>query len=132
MPQRRSLKRNKRNSRRRSSQMKKKNQGGDGSLRVSVHYHQHRPFQNYSSVSEPKLQPRPHHYEYRSGDIHEHLNRVNYAPSHKLTQHDEIQRQLKQNADKYVPNYMHVSSNELAIPAPLKHMQRGMRMFTSA
>lgn len=79
----------------------------------------------------------PHHYEYTSGtSVHEHLNRIHasnkgaYVSSHQ----DEAQRQLMHKAAPPAPaNYMHVSSNELAIPAPLmmKKMQKGMRMFTS-
>lgn len=77
----------------------------------------------------------PHHYEYTSGtSVHEHLNRIHasnkgaYVSSHQ----DEAQRQLYK-APAAPANYMHVSSNELAIPAPLmmKKMQKGMRMFTN-
>jgi hypothetical protein len=42
-----------------------------------------------------------------------------------------MQRQLKQNAEAYVPNYMYVSSEELAIPPP-NRKRNGMRMFSSA
>lgn len=78
-----------------------------------------------------KPQKRPHHYEYssNSNSIHEHLNRVNYRPDRELTVQDRMQRQLKQNAENYKPNYMHVSSEELAIPAPRR--VNGMRMFTN-
>lgn len=76
---------------------------------------------------------RPHHYEYSSisnpNSVHEHLNRVNYSPDHELSVQDRIQRQLKQNAKNYRPNYMHVSSEELAIPAPRR--VNGMRVFTN-
>ncbi len=86
--------------------------------------------------SRPKSPPRrPHHYSYhRHGhsDYHEHVNRVNYSSNTSdLSQQDLIQRQLKASADSYVPNFMHVSSNELAIPPPYLKMN-GMRMFARA
>lgn len=81
----------------------------------------------------PLAQNKPHHYnyQYHSGDVHDHLNRVNHGARNELSQQDEMQRQLKNEERNYKPNYMHVSSNELAIPAPLKRMQQGMRVFTS-
>ncbi len=72
---------------------------------------------------------RPHHHH---SDFNEHVNRVNYSSNiSDLSQQDLIQRQLKASANSYVPNYMHVSSNELAIPPPYLKMN-GMRMFASA
>ncbi len=82
-------------------------------------------------IIRPK-QTRAHHYEYTSGDIHDHLNRVNRGASYTLSQQDLMQRQMKNEEKKYIPNYMHVSSDELAIPAPMKQFQHGMRMFTNA
>ena len=91
-----------------------------------VHYHR-RP-------KRPSM--RPHHYSYSFHPGHEHLhnhiNRVNYSSNtSELSQQDLIQRQLKENTDSYIPNFMHVSSDELAIPPP--YLKRnGMRMFASA
>lgn len=70
--------------------------------------------------------PPPQHQQH----VHEHLNRVNYAHESELSEQDLQQRKLKANSTSYVPNLMHVSSNELAIPAP--YLKRnGMRTFAS-
>ena len=93
----------------------------------------HRPIYYYPfNVPQPvirKPKQRPHHYEYSSDSVHEHLNRVNHRPDHELSVQDQMQRQLKQNVENYKPNYMHVSSEELAIPAPRRI--NGMRVFTN-
>ena len=84
-----------------------------------VHY-RHRP---------KSPQRRPHH---NHSDFNEHVDRVNYSSNISgLSQQDLIQRQLKASAKSYVPNFMHVSSNELAIPPPYLKMN-GMRMFARA
>ena len=112
----------------------------------SLKKHQSRPRRTSERVvyvpviyrrSRPKSPPRrPHHYSYnrhpRHSDYNEHVNRVNYSSNTSdLSQQDLIQRQLKASADSYVPNFMHVSSNELAIPPPYMKLN-GMRMFASA
>lgn len=81
-------------------------------------------------IYRPKSQTRrPHHHH---SDFNEHVDRVNYSSNISgLSQQDLIQRQLKASADSYVPNFMHVSSNELAIPPPYLKMN-GMRMFARA
>jgi hypothetical protein len=128
---RRSQKKTKKPSTRRSRRTRKKN--NESRRRDSskeIHIYHHRPFRNNVTID-----TRPHHHHYTSSnyDVHDHLNRVNRGASDELSQQDEIQRQLKKNATNYVPNYMHVSSNEIAIPAPLllNKMQSGMRVFTS-
>ncbi len=125
-------------SRKKSTQRKKKRKDSRRSRKQSrpiilrqIYYVQRpRPVYVSSAPAPPQRKlKRPHHYEYRSGDAHEHLNRVNTRPDDELSVQDRIQRQLKHNAENYKPNYMHVSSEELAIPAPRR--VNGMRVFTN-
>ncbi len=92
-----------------------------------VHYRHHLP-------KSPLYRRRPHHYSYtrrpHHSDYNEHVNRVNYADTPDLSHQDLVQRQLKANPESYVPNFMHVSSSELAIPPPYRK-QNGMRAFAN-
>lgn len=87
----------------------------------------HRPVM-YNYVPRPHVHSPPQHHQHH---VHEHLNRVNYAHESELSRQDLEQRKLKERADSYVPNVMHVSSDELAIPAPYLR-KNGMRVFSSS
>jgi len=127
MPQHKRL--SKRSSKK-STRQRKKSDRRRSVKKIYYHYNYHHPTtRTYTYTNPNPTLPRAHHYE--SGSVHDHLNRINHAASQSISYQDEMQRQLKKNEKQYVPNYMHVSSDELAIPAPLKHMQQGMRMFTN-